>query len=88
VQVELLDAGGSRVAQAASDARGDFRLWNVRPGAYRLLLQAPPHVELSLSDVAITVISGENRFMTTARHQASAAGAAMALWSAAPASAP
>ncbi|MCS6826914.1 MAG: endonuclease/exonuclease/phosphatase family protein [Caldilinea sp.] len=88
VQVELLDAGGRRVAQAISDARGDFRLWNVRPGAYRLLLQAPPHLKLSFSDVAITAISGENRFITTAQHQAVAAGVAMALWSAAPASAP
>ncbi|BAM00579.1 MULTISPECIES: endonuclease/exonuclease/phosphatase family protein [Caldilinea] len=88
VRVELLDAADGRVAQATSDARGDFRLWNVTPGAYRLVLTAPSHLELSLSDVAITVISGENRFITAVRHQASEAGAAMALWSAALASTP
>lgn len=88
VRVELFDAAGDRVAQATSDARGDFRLWNVTPGPYRLVLIAPPHLELSLSDVAITVISGENRFIIAARHQAGEAGTAMALWSAAPASTP
>ncbi|MFN3983205.1 MAG: hypothetical protein ACK4SA_22740, partial [Caldilinea sp.] len=70
-----------------SDARGDFRLWNLwdaAPAPYRLLLEAPPHLTLALSDVAISVISGENRFTTTARHQASVAGANIALWSASP----
>lgn len=90
VHATLLDADGRRAADAVSDARGDFRLWNLwdaAPAPHRLLLDAPPHLELALSDVAITVISGENRFTTTARHQASMAGAAIALWSAAPLSA-
>lgn len=88
VRVEQLDAADRRVAQGTSDARGDFRLWNVAPGAYRLVLTVPSHLELPRSDVAITVISGENRFITAARHQAGVAGAAMALWSAAPVSTP
>jgi hypothetical protein len=87
VQASLLDADGRRAAYAISDARGDFRLWNLwdaAPAPYRLLLEAPPHLALALSDVAISVISGENRFTTTARHQASVAGASIALWSATP----
>ena len=87
VQATLLGADGQRAAFATSDARGDFRLWNLwdaAPAPYRLLLEAPPHLTLALSDVAISVISGENRFTTTARHQASAAGASIALWSASP----
>jgi endonuclease/exonuclease/phosphatase family metal-dependent hydrolase len=87
VHASLLDANGRLAANAISDARGDFRLWNLANDAaapYRLLLEAPPHLELALSDVAITVISGENRFTTTARHQASMAGATIALWSTAP----
>ena len=87
VQATLLDAAGRSVAYAVSDARGDFRLWNLgdaAPASYRLLLEAPPHLTLALSDVAISVISGENRFTTTARHQASVAGASIALWSASP----
>jgi len=88
VQATLLDADGNTATQALSDVRGDFRLWNVTPGDYRLRLSAPPHLELALSDVAITVISGENRFVTTARHQASIAGANIALWSATPSPTP
>ncbi|MFO7632835.1 MAG: endonuclease/exonuclease/phosphatase family protein [Caldilinea sp.] len=84
VRAELLDGGGRSAAQATSDERGDFRLWNVAPGDYRLVLSAPPHLELAMSDVAITVISGENRFVTTARHQASLIGSKIATWSAAP----
>ncbi len=88
VHASLFDADGRMVTNATSDARGDFRLWNVAPGDYRLRLEAPPHLTLTLSDVAISVISGENRLATTARHQASVAGASIALWSATPPSAP
>lgn len=82
VEVHLLDGANQIAANATTDSRGDFRLWNVAPGDYRLQLKAPPHLALALSDVAISVISGENRFATTARHQASMIGATIALWSA------
>ncbi len=85
VLAELLDAGGERVAAAHSDARGDFRLWNLAPGDYRLHLSAPSHLSLPVTDVAITVVSGENRLTATAHHFASRTGAEIAAWTAAPA---
>jgi hypothetical protein len=84
VLAELLDAGGQRVTAAHSDARGDFRLWNLAPGDYRLRLSAPPHLSLPVTDVAITVVSGENRLTATAHHFASQLGAEIAAWTAAP----
>ena len=84
VQADLLDADGARVATAHTDARGDFRLWNLAPGSYRLRLSAPPHLSLPIADVAITVVSGENRFMAVVHHFVSQAGAELAAWTAAP----
>ncbi len=84
VQATLLTAGGTVVAMTESDPRGEFRLWNVAPGSYRIQLSAPPHLSLAVSDVAITVVSGENRFVTTAHHLTSQLAADIALWTAFP----
>ncbi len=83
--VELIDAAGRVVAAATSDMRGDVRLWNVAPGSYRVRVTAPPYVILPVADVAIPVVSGENRFVITALHEASRSGFVAALWTAMPA---
>lgn len=84
VDATLITAAGSPVATAASDARGDLRFWNVTPGDYRVLLSPAPYLSLAVDDVAITVVSGENRFTVTAHHVASQTGAALAQWMASP----
>ncbi|HHW87645.1 MAG TPA: hypothetical protein GX400_15740 [Chloroflexi bacterium] len=84
VDATLLDAAGVPLAVATSDARGDLRFWNVAPGSYHVLLSAPPYLSLAVNDVAITAVSGENRFATAAHHVASQTGAALAQWMASP----
>ena len=84
VTARLLTAAGDRVAETISDARGDVRFWNVGPGSYRVQLSAPPYLSLAISDVAITTVSGENRFAANAHHVASQTGAALAQWTASP----
>ena len=85
LSVELIDADGRVAGAALSDARGDVRLWNVAPGSYRIHVTAPPYVILPVADIAIPVVSGENRFAITALHEASRTGFAAALWTAMPA---
>jgi hypothetical protein len=84
VTATLLTAAGELVAETLSDARGDVRFWNVAPGSYRVQLSAPPYLSLAISDVAITVVSGENRFAATVHHVASQTGAALVRWTATP----
>lgn len=84
VDATLLNAAGAPVAAATSDARGDLRFWNVTPGDYHVQLSAPPYLSLAVNDVAITAVSGENRFATSANHVASQTGAALARWMASP----
>jgi hypothetical protein len=84
VDATLLTAEGSSIAATTSDARGDIRFWNVTPGSYRVQLSAPPYLSLATDDVAITAVSGENRFAATAHHVASQTGAALAQWMASP----
>lgn len=84
VTATLLTAEGSPIAATTSDARGDVRFWNVAPGRYRVQLSAPPYLSLAINDVAITAVSGENRFAATAHHVASQTGAALARWMASP----
>ena len=84
LRVELSDAGGRIVAAATSDMRGDVRLWHVTPGDYRIRVTAPPYIFLPVAEVAIPVVSGENRFVTMALHEASRSGFAAAQWTAAP----
>lgn len=84
VEATLLTADGRPFAAATSDARGDLRFWNVTPGDYRVQLSPPSYLSLAVSDVAITVVSGENRFAATAHHVASQTGAALVRWMASP----
>ncbi|MCB0053267.1 MAG: hypothetical protein KDE24_27415, partial [Caldilinea sp.] len=84
IVAELIDGGGRVVAAATSDMRGDVRLWNVAPGDYRIRVSAPPYVFLPVAEVAIRVVSGENRFVTTALHEASRFGLAAVQWTAVP----
>lgn len=84
LRVELSDAGGRIVGAASSDLRGDVRLWHVEPGEYRIRITAPPYLFLPVAEVAIPVVSGENRFVTTALHEASRLGFVAAQWTAAP----
>ena len=82
--VELIDTADNVIDIASSDMRGDVRLWNVAPGDYRIRVSAPPYVFLPVAEVAIPVVSGENRFVTTALHEASRFGLAAVQWTAAP----
>ena len=48
--VELVNEAGAVVARTQSDALGEFRIFDLRPGAYRLRFAPPAHVTLSPSD--------------------------------------
>ncbi len=43
-RVELVNSAGAVVAQVESDALGDFRFFDLRPGAYSLRFALPAHV--------------------------------------------
>ena len=44
--VELADGGGTVIARTQSDALGEFRFFDLRPGAYSLHFALPAHVTL------------------------------------------
>ncbi len=43
-QVQVFDAQQQAVAEARTDALGDFRVWNLTPGEYRLRIMGPDHL--------------------------------------------
>ena len=76
------ERGGRTVGEAVTDANGEVRFWNLPPGAYQAELQAPAHLVLSSTEVAFTVVSGENRIHGEVRHRTSLAGVELAVWGA------
>ena len=90
--VELADSGGTVIARTQSDALGEFRFFDLRPGAYSLLFALPEQVTLlspaDVSDgssVAIIRVEVEPGRATvvelSARDRRAEAGAASALFS-------
>ncbi len=80
VRISLLDEAGSALASVISDDDGEFRLWNVRPGAHMLRFTAPPAVQLSQEALSVDVAPGANRVEDIgARHRAVDLGVAAAL---------
>lgn len=76
------ERSGRTVGEAVTDANGEVRFWNLPPGAYQAELQAPAHLVLSSTEVAFTVVSGENRIHGEVRHRTSLAGVELAVWGA------
>ena len=90
--VELADSGGTVIARTQSDALGEFRFFDLRPGAYSLRFALPEQVTLlppaDVSDgssVAIIRVEVEPGRATvvelSARDRRAEAGAASALFS-------
>ena len=76
----LLHSDGAVVAQAVSDALGEFRFFDLPPGTYSLRFAPPAYVALSTPTVA--VVPGQATVVEiSARHRRADAGAASALFS-------
>ena len=89
--VELADSVGTVIAQTQSDALGEFRFFDLRPGAYSLHFTLPAHVTLlpaedsDGSSAAVFPVEVETGRATvvelSARDRRADAGAASALFS-------
>lgn len=89
--VELADSGGTVIARTQSDALGEFRFFDLRPGAYSLHFELPVHVTLlpaedsDGSSEAVLPVEVETGRATvielSARDRRAEAGAASALFS-------
>lgn len=53
VGVDLVDSGGGVAARTKSDGLGEFRFFDLRPGAYSLQYVAPAHVTLATQEVRV-----------------------------------
>ncbi len=89
--VELADSGGTVIARTQSDALGEFRFFDLRPGAYSLHFELPAHVTLlpaedsDGSSEAVLPVEVETGRATvvelSARDRRAEAGAASAVFS-------
>jgi hypothetical protein len=79
VHIQAVDAAQQLVGEATTDARGDFRIWNLAPGPITLALQAAPYLALSTQNVTVVLQPGYNTLSgVTATHQAVDLGTATA----------
>jgi hypothetical protein len=79
VQLTLLDRSGSVLGTALSDALGDFRLWDLRPGPVTVQLRAPDFLALPVQDMTLSLEPGYNSLqLPTVEHQTAALGSAAA----------
>ncbi|MEZ4733553.1 MAG: endonuclease/exonuclease/phosphatase family protein [Caldilineaceae bacterium] len=53
---------GTIVAETSTDANGDFRFWNLSPGAYTLTLVAPAAVTIDKESVSLQLTTGYEPF--------------------------
>ena len=80
--IELADSVGAVIARTESDALGDFRFFDLRPGAYTLRFTLPAHVTLAASEIRVDVEAGRATVLAlSARDRRADAGAASALFS-------
>ena len=80
IETSLLDQSGVLVASAISDDDGEFRIWNVSPGAYSLRFAAPSAIQLARDELEIDVVLGANRVEDAiGKHSAVELGTAGAL---------
>ncbi len=89
--VELADSSGTVIARTQSDALGEFRFFDLRPGAYSLRFALPAHVTLlpaedsdgsSAAVIPVEVAPGRATVVElSARDRRAEAGAASALFS-------
>jgi hypothetical protein len=79
VRIELVGAAGKPVAATVSDALGDYRLWNIAPGAYTLRHSAPEGVTILDAEIDLSIEAGFNRAPAPEIvHRAGMLGAVMA----------
>ena len=80
--VELVNDTGAVIARTQSDALGDFRIFDLRPGAYTLRFSLPAHVTLAASELRVQVEAGRATVVElSARDRRADASAASALFS-------
>ncbi len=80
IDVDLLDEAGLLVGSAVSDDDGEFRLWNVSPGKYRIRLTGPDTIRFDEDEWGVEVQPGGNRIDDVrAEHAVVDLGAAAAL---------
>lgn len=58
VGVALLDESGAVVAESSSDPLGEFRLWGIGPGRYRLLYTAPEGARVAAGEALVEIAPG------------------------------
>jgi hypothetical protein len=61
IAITAKDRAGNTLAATTTDARGDFRLWNLAPGWMRLHLAAPAHIALPRQVVTATLATGAHQ---------------------------
>jgi hypothetical protein len=82
VELILMDSAGQVVAKTASDALGDFRLWNLLPGQAFLRVHAPDYVSYPLQEMTLSLQTGYNTVaIPTPVHPSAELGVALALLS-------
>lgn len=79
LQVTLMDPARQPLSATLTDALGDFRMWNLRPGSATLKITAVDFVALPDQEMTLTLEPGYNQIKTpTMQHQSAALGAATA----------
>jgi hypothetical protein len=58
--VQMLDGAQQVVAEARTDALGDFRLWNLTPGLYKLRIVTPAYLLSAQPEMDLAVKTGYN----------------------------
>ncbi len=58
IHVQLLNETSDVVGTTTTDDQGDFRLWNLRPGAYAVAFTPPPGVTIATQPMRIQLSAG------------------------------
>ncbi len=75
VEVTARDAADTPIARAVSDAQGEFRLWDLPPGTYRLTYRTPEGVEVVDPERLVQVVAGAGvYYRPQVRHPAAQIG--------------
>jgi hypothetical protein len=73
-------ANGTIVDETTTDDNGDFRIWNLEPGAYTLTFTLPPALSMDNEQISLHLSAGYNRIADiSVTHRTVKLGTALAL---------